>query len=109
MFYPQLHPEQNDGVVIGKMPELNKPGALKPGERQLVLPDMSNPKDTWAQNSNRLREAMAKGEPIRDASVDAAGNPVKNSGFLKAERNLLDNHGWKYDSGTRSWNPPQKP
>jgi hypothetical protein len=109
LFYPQLHPEPKNGVVIGKMPDLNEPGALKPGERQLDLPDMGNPQDNWAQNSSRLREAMAEGKPIRDASVDAAGNPVKNTGFLRAERNLLGDHGWKYDSGTQTWNPPQKP
>ena len=111
LFYPQLHPEQKDGVVIGKMADLNKPGALKPGERQLDLPDMGNPKDNWAQNSSRLREAMAEDKPIRDASAEPLvnGKPGNNSGFLRAERNLLENHGWKYDPGTQTWNPPPKP
>jgi hypothetical protein len=50
---------------------------------------------------------MAKGLPIRDASVDAAGNRVQYPGsFLNAERSLLTERGWVYDPDTTLWSPP---
>jgi RHS repeat-associated protein len=93
-------------VVIGKMADLNK--GLGPGERELDLPNLSDPKLNWAQNSSRLREVMAEGNPIRDASAEplVGGRPGSNTGFLRAERNLLENHGWTYSGGY--WNPPSK-
>jgi len=103
LFYPQLHPEQKDGVVIAKMGDLKKPGELKPGERELDLPDLGNPKDNWAQNSGRRREAMSEGKPIRDAS---ANNPQGETGFLRAERNLLRDRGWTQQG--EYWVPPKK-
>jgi RHS repeat-associated protein len=96
------------GVVIGKMADLNKSGAMRAGERQLDLPNLNDPKLNWVQNSSRLREAMAEGQPIRDASAEplAGGRPANNTGFLRAERNLLENHGWSYRGGY--WYPPAK-
>lgn len=41
---------------------------------------------------------MRRLEPIRDAAVDALGKLVENSGFLRAERNLLETRGWSYQS-----------
>jgi RHS repeat-associated protein len=99
---------EEGGVVIGKMTDLKETGALKPGERELDLPNLNDPRANWAQNSSRLREAMSEGKPIRDASAEPFenGNPGKNTGFLRAERNLLENHGWSYRGG--SWYPPSK-
>ena len=97
--------------VIGKVNDLNKPGALRPGESKLDLPNKGNPKANWEQNSGKLREAMKEGNPIRDVSGgprDANGQLPNNTGFLKAERNLLQSKGWHYDEGTSTWNPPQK-
>lgn len=66
------------------------------------LPDLGNPKANWAQNSGVLREQMALGQPIRDAS------PGDTSGvFLNAERYLLQVRGWTFDSHTNLWNPPK--
>jgi RHS repeat-associated protein len=90
--------------VIGKMADLEKPGGLRPGEKPLNLKDLGDPKANWAQNSSKLREAMREGDPIRDAS---AGNPGSNTGFLRAERNLLENHGWTMQSDGY-WHPPGK-
>ena len=95
--------EEEGGVVIGKMADLEKSGALKPGEKTLDLPNQGSPKANWAQNSSKLREAMSEGKPIRDAS---AGNPGSNTGFLRAERNLLQDHGWTLKGDT--WFPPNK-
>jgi RHS repeat-associated protein len=97
--------EEEEGVVIGKV---NPDGTLrdttlKPGERQLELLNQGNPKANWAQNSSKLREAMRDGEPIRDGS---AGVPGSESGFLRAERNLLRDRGWELKGG--SWYPPNK-
>jgi RHS repeat-associated protein len=86
-------------VVIGKMSDLEN--AVQPGENPLDLPDQGNPRANWAQNSSRLRQAMSEGRPIRDAS---AGNPEGNTGFLKAERNLLESHGWTLQG--EYWVPP---
>jgi RHS repeat-associated protein len=94
--------------VIGKTFDLNKEGALRPGEQKLDLPNQGNPKANWIQNSSKLREAMAEGNPIRDASVNDDGSLRDNTGFLRAERNELSNKGWTYDGGTTTWNPPQK-
>jgi len=71
--------------------DLEKPGALNPGEKTLDLPNQGSYKGNWVQNSSKLREAMSEGKPIRDVS---AANPDSNTGFLRAERNLLENHGW---------------
>ncbi len=92
-------------VVIGKMSDLARKGAIGSGERKLAdeLPDLGNPKANWVQNASKLRKEMAEGEPIRDAS---AGNPASNTGFLKAERNLLQNHNWTLKNGY--WYPPAK-
>ncbi len=58
-------------AVIGKVDDLNAPGAIKPGENTLLkhLPNQGNPKANWKQNSSVLRQEMNKGKPIRDASV----------------------------------------
>ncbi len=95
-------------TVIGKMDDLNKPGALKKGEKLLDLPDMGSPKANWKQNASKLRKTMREGKPIRDASVTNKGNLRSNTGFLRPERNLLENKGWKYNKRPRLWKPPRK-
>jgi hypothetical protein len=49
---------------------------------------------------------MGRGVPIRDSSVDAAGKLTSNTGFIRAERELLRDHGWRYDPKSTLWNPP---
>lgn len=87
-------------TVIGRVKDLQK---LGPGERHLLdrLPDLGNPKANWKQNSGVLRQEMNRGRPIRDASPGDTGGQ-----FLNAERNLLQDRGWTYDSNTSHWNPP---
>ena len=93
--------------AIGKQSDLEQPGSLREGERTLDLPDQDSPRANWKQNSSRLREAMQEGRPIRDVSVNpVTGQLEKNSGFLRAERELLRNRGWRYNTGDRSWHPP---
>jgi RHS repeat-associated protein len=93
---------EEGGVVIGKQTLLDTPGTLRPGERTLDLAeDMGSPKANWAQNSGKLREAMSEGQPIRDASAGGS-----NTGFLRAERNLLENHGWSLKGDY--WYPPNR-
>jgi hypothetical protein len=86
------------------------PENLRDGESSLLdrLSDQGNPQANWQQNSGVLRQEMGKGLPIRDASVDSAGNwvPETNTGFLRAERGLLQDRGWTYDPKTTMWNPP---
>ena len=91
--------------VIGKLADL---GALRAGEQTLLkwLPDLGSPAANWAQNSGVLRQIMSVGRPIRDATVDAMGRLINNTGFLRAERYLMESRGWTYDAATRVWNPP---
>jgi hypothetical protein len=45
--------------------------------------------------------------PIQDASVNpVTGALESNTGFLRAERYLLDGRGWTYDPKTTMWYPP---
>jgi hypothetical protein len=89
-------------VAIGKTADLSKPGALNSGERALDLPDQGSPKANWRQNSGELRKAMHEGKPIRDVS---SGKPGSNTGFLRAERDLLEYHGWTLLKGGFWWPP----
>lgn len=71
------------------------------------MPNRGNAKANWKQNSSLLREEMCKGNPIYDSHVDPkTGLQIEATGFLNAERNILDNQGWMYDSGTRANYPP---
>lgn len=104
------------GLVIGKMnPDATlKDGALEPGEYTLpskqpggTLPDQGSYQANWEQNSSMLRFEMSKGNPIRDVTAQKEGGLGKsNTGFLKAERNLLQSKGWSYSDGY--WYPPNK-
>lgn len=94
--------------VIGKLADL---GALRIGEQTLLkwLPDLGSVAANWKQNSGVLRQIMSLGRPIRDVSVDAMGRLINNTGFLRAERYLLESRGWKYDPATTMWHPPGTP
>jgi hypothetical protein len=98
--------------VIGKEADLES-GGVRPGEIRLShegnMPDLGSPKANWGQNSSLLRQAMSRGLPIRDASVDPiTGELLYNEGpsFLNAERLTLSNRGWTYDPETTFWLPP---
>jgi hypothetical protein len=90
--------------VIGRGKDLAKADALKMGEYKLSweskLPDY---KAEWKENAGRLRTAMQEGQPIRDVSPGDIGGP-----FLNAERNLLRDRGWTFDSTKNYWFPPQR-
>jgi len=94
-------------TVIGKVKDL-APNKLRQGERTLLdkLPDRGNPKANWKQNSSVLRNEMRNNNPIRDASVKPNGALRDNTGFLRAERNALENKGWAYDPKTTFWSSP---
>lgn len=93
------------GLVLGKMNPGGtlRDGTLGPGEYTLDLPDQGSFQGNWEQNASKLRFEMSKGNPIRDAS---AGKPGSESGFLRAERNLLRDHGWTQQGD--HWYPPNK-
>jgi len=93
-------------LVIGKLGDLKNLGST---ERSLLdrLPDRGSPQANWRQNAGVLRQEMALGQPIRDASVDASGALINNTGFLRAERNLLQAHGWTYNPRRGVWYPPR--
>ena len=50
---------------------------------------------------------MRKGDPIFDSHIDPLnGKQIPTGGFLGAERNLLENQGWRYNSTTNAYHPP---
>lgn len=51
---------------------------------------------------------MQTGRASLDKPVDKAGNLIDNTGFLRAEREVLDSHGWTYSSEIRLWTPPPR-
>ncbi|MGH8612186.1 MAG: RHS repeat domain-containing protein, partial [Gammaproteobacteria bacterium] len=89
-------------LVIGRGKDLSQPGALQSGEFNLEWPSkLPDVKAEWKTNSSLLRREMRNGHPIRDASPDD-----KDGMFLNAERNLLENHNWRFDKETNHWQPP---
>jgi RHS repeat-associated protein len=79
----------------------------KEGDFMLYLPDKGSPRANWKQNAGRIREEMSKGSLIFDSYRDpVTGERIVTGGFLRAERNLLESHGWKYDSSTGAYHPP---
>jgi RHS repeat-associated protein len=99
------------GTVIGKLDDI-APGKLAPGETTLLKHmegDLRSPQANWERNASVLRTEVRKGHPIRDASVDPnTGERIENTGFLRGERNLLDNQGWTYDPKTTLWTAPPR-
>lgn len=94
-------------TVIGKKADLSKPGNLNDGDTVIGWQSTGNPRTNWLQNSSLLRKAMREGKPIRDVSVNpVTGELRNNTGFLRAERELLRDHGWQYSTDTGCWHPP---
>lgn len=97
-------------VVIGGMEDLG-PGSLRAGEETLAsrLPgDTGSRLGNWLNNRDVLRAAMQEGAPIRDASVDSAGNLLYEDTrrFITMERDYLRSFNWTYDPSTNLWMPP---
>lgn len=97
-------------VVIGGMEDLG-PGSLRAGEETLAsrLPgDTGSRLGNWLNNRDFLRAAMRDGAPIRDASVDSAGNLLYEDTrrFITMERDYLRSFNWTYDPSTSLWMPP---
>lgn len=104
--------EEGPTYVIGKMSDLAASGALNAGEKSVAgeIGDLSElaSQQKWGVNGSVLRRIMSEGNPIRDILAEPikAGNLSNETGFLRAERNLLRNHGWRYNGGY--WYPPAK-
>jgi hypothetical protein len=92
-------------AVIGKLGDLENIGKNEHTLLKHMTDDLGCVKANWNKNSSVLRQEIRKGNPIRDASVDTAGQLRDNTGFLRAERNLLESMGWKYDPITQTWHP----
>ena len=91
--------QQGKTAAIGKMADLNRPGALNGNQFKVAdyLPDMGTPKANWHQNSGILRSIMRLNQPIYDVSPYPMS--MSKAGFLGLERNLLQNNGWTYSNG----------
>jgi len=95
--------------VIGGMEDLG-PGSLRAGEATVAsrLPsNAGNRLGNWLNNRDVLRSIMREGQPIRDASVDSAGNLLYQDTrrFVTLERDFLRSSGWAYDPSTQFWMP----
>jgi hypothetical protein len=94
-------------LVIGKLDDLGRRGALKPGERTLSWGDRGSNGENAQVNAGLLRREMNRRQPIRDATIDpVTREPVEDTGFLRAERYLLRDRGWTYDARSTLWLPP---
>ncbi|MBN1605287.1 MAG: RHS repeat-associated core domain-containing protein, partial [Polyangiaceae bacterium] len=84
-----------------------RPTGWKSGDRFLWGPKERTAKLDYYANDRRLRIEMRRGEPIGDTYVNAAGERIlSNINLLRAERLRLDYAGWRYDSATRLYYPP---
>lgn len=78
------------------------------GHYTLFLPNKGSPRANWKQNATKLRSEIRRGKPIYDSYRTKGGRQIPASGFLRAERKLLEHHGWKYDSRSGAYHPPKK-
>ena len=79
----------------------------KTGDFMLFLPNLGNPRANWLQNAGRMRQQMHANRPIFDAYRDpATGRQIPTQGFLRAERNLLESRGWRYEASYGAYLPP---
>jgi len=91
-------------LIIGKLKDVSKPVGWETGDHTLHLPNLGSVKQNWKQNSGRLREAINDGKSIRDTSIDLETGALRdNTGFLRAERNLLKNKGKTYNPISKHW------
>jgi hypothetical protein len=92
-------------LVIGRMADLQAPGAIGPDEYTLLdklTPDLGSPRANWYRNAGALRAELNTGiTEIRDASPGDSGGQ-----YLNAERNLLQNRGWTFDPIASTWYAP---
>jgi RHS repeat-associated protein len=95
--------EKEGGLVIGKLKDLRGTEGWRKGDYTLNLPDRGSTKQNWKQNSGLLRQEERTGKPIRDRSTDTNGNLRDNTGFIKGERNILDECGRTFDTNMRTW------
>ena len=97
-------------LVIGKVADLTAKGAVREGEHTLLpklADDLGSPKANWKRNAGALRSEMRNGAPIRDASINpSTGALQQNTGFLRAERSMLESRGWTYDPAFGMWMAP---
>ena len=87
-------------LVIGRSHDLSAPGALRANEYRLQWPPTGSVKSEWKTNSGLLRSEMHREVPIREASPGDNGGP-----YLNAERYMLKDRGWQYDSSIKYWFP----
>jgi hypothetical protein len=93
-------------TVIGKLDDVKN---LRPGEKAISWADRGSPRENWRANSGLLRKEMRTGQPIRDVTVGVGGRLINNTGFLRAERALLQDRGWAYSPTSTSWFPLTAP
>ena len=86
---------------IGKLKDLKK----VPIEETLLpeLKDLGSTRLNWRQNASKLRKKLREGYEMMDQSVNRTGVLRDNTGFLRAERNLLKNKNLRYDPIVRKW------
>lgn len=96
------------------MDDLNKwHRGARPWEQNLLKSmrgDLGSPGANWARNEYVLKQAMSRGKPFRDASVNRLTGTLRHIGdnsFLNRERNFLRLNHWNYNHFTHKWYPPK--
>ncbi|NLT50107.1 MAG: hypothetical protein GXX85_04225, partial [Ignavibacteria bacterium] len=84
-----------------------KPTGWKEGDRFLNLPNKGTPQLNWKQNYGALRNEMRAGKPIYDSYRLPNGELIPTSGFLNAERSVLQSRGWIYNANKGAWLTPK--
>jgi RHS repeat-associated protein len=89
--------ENQGGLVLGKMKDLENPSGWVQGDYILApgKPYM------WENNLKLLQAEMGKKKPIGDR------NPFNDTGRLGDEHTALRDAGWSWDKNTGKWMPPK--
>jgi hypothetical protein len=104
-------PEDGRRLIIGKLDDLryqsDRRNLADPLAEPQRMPDVGSTRANYDQNDRELRWEMGRGLPIQDVSHDIdTGELLHDTGFLKAERDILRDHGWQYHPDAREWRPP---
>jgi hypothetical protein len=104
-------PEDGRRLIIGKLDDLryqsDRRNLVDPLAEPQRMPDLGSPNLNYDQNDRELRWEMGRGLPIQDASHDInTGELLHDTGFLRAERDILRDHEWEYQPDVREWWPP---
>lgn len=107
------NPAPNRGGLIlykWKGIQTEPPEGWRLGDKMIDFPNQGNPRANWKTNYGLLRAEMSMDEPIYDSFRDpVTGAQVPSpSGFLRAERYILETRDWRINVKTGEHMPPRR-